>query len=332
VQDFRNLIYGSALVALMLYEPRGVLGDGSYLWRHISPLAARLRALLATLHITSPPAHSLGAAASLESSKIPQITASPASHAAGSILQTRDLTKRFGGLLAVNAVNIEVFPNDIFGVIGPNGAGKTTLFNLLSGTLACTSGEIRFRGEAIHGLSPYRIAQRGIGRTFQVVRPFAELSVMDNVLAGIGARFCTSLFGSLRPYRRKVFRDQARAILDQTGLGDYENELARNLPLGLLRRLEIARALGLRPNLILLDESFSGLSHREALSLLDLIRELREGGTTIILIEHNMQITMNLCNRIAVLDRGAKIAEGTPAEVQNDAAVVNAYLGSDDDA
>jgi ABC-type branched-subunit amino acid transport system ATPase component len=253
----------------------------------------------------------------------------PVSHPRESLLQTRDLTRRFGGLLAVSDVNIEVFAREIFGVIGPNGAGKTTFFNLLSGTMPCSGGEIRFKNHDIHRLSPYRIARLGIGRTFQIVRPFGELSVIDNVLAGLGSRFCTGFAGALGLHHRKSFRDEARAILAQTGLGDHENEVARNLPFGLLRRLEIARALGLRPELILLDESFSGLSHREALSLLDLIRSLREAGMTIILIEHNMQITMEICDRIAVLDRGVKIAQGTPAEIRNDAAVVAAYLGSD---
>ncbi|MBV8323058.1 MAG: ABC transporter ATP-binding protein [Hyphomicrobiales bacterium] len=257
----------------------------------------------------------------------------PAGHLAScaqdSLLQTRDLTRRFGGLVAVNAVNIDVFPREIFGVIGPNGAGKTTFFNLLSGTTPCTGGKIRFKNHDIHGSSPYRIAQLGIGRTFQIVRPFGELSVIDNVLVGLGSRFCTGFVGALGLHNRKSFRDEARAILAQTRLGDYEDEVARNLPLGLLRRLEIARALGLRPDLILLDESFSGLSHHEALSLLDLIHSLREAGMTIILIEHNMQITMKICDRIAVLDRGVKIAEGTPAEIRNNAAVITAYLGSD---
>ncbi len=249
-----------------------------------------------------------------------------------SLLQTRDVTRRFGGLVAVSGVNIEVFPREIFGVIGPNGAGKTTFFNLLSGTTPCSGGEIRFKAHDIQTLSPYRIARLGVGRTFQIVRPFGELSVIDNVLAGIGSRFCTGLLPALGLNSRKSFRDEARTILAQTNLGAYENEIARNLPLGLLRRLEIARALGLRPDLILLDESFSGLSHREALSLLELIRGLRAAGMTIILIEHNMQITMQVCDRIAVLDRGIKIAEGTPAEIRNDAAVIAAYLGSDDHA
>ncbi len=181
-------------------------------------------------------------------------------------------------------------------------------------------------------MAPHRIARLGIGRTFQIVRPFGQLNVIDNVLAGLGSRYCTRFVDALGLHSRKSFREEARAILAQTNLGEYENETACNLPLGLLRRLEIARALGLRPDLILLDESFSGLSHREAQSLLDLVRSLRAGGMTIILIEHNVQITMQVCDRVAVLDRGVKIAEGTPREIQNDAAVIAAYLGEQADA
>ena len=325
VQDYRNLIYGATLIALILYEPRGVLGDGSYVWRLILAAWRYVRTVFAGV---SPAIYDKPAAA-VRKEVEQTLTGHLASCAQDSLLQTRDLTRRFGGLIAVNAVNIDVFPQEIFGVIGPNGAGKTTFFNLLSGTTSCTGGKIKFKNHDIHGFSPYRIARLGIGRTFQIVRPFGELSVIDNVLVGLGSRFCTGFVGALGLHNRKSFRDEARAILAQTRLGDYEDEVARNLPLGLLRRLEIARALGLRPDLILLDESFSGLSHNEALSLLDLIHSLREAGMTIILIEHNMQITMKICDRIAVLDRGMKIAEGTPAEIRNNTAVITAYLGSD---
>jgi branched-chain amino acid transport system permease protein len=325
VQDYRNLIYGATLIALILYEPRGVLGDGSYVWRLILAAWRYVRTVFAGV---SPAIYDKPAAAVRK--EVEQTLAGHlASSAQDSLLQTRDLTRRFGGLIAVNAVNIDVFPREIFGVIGPNGAGKTTFFNLLSGTTSCTGGKIKFKNHDIQGFSPYRIARLGIGRTFQIVRPFGELSVIDNVLVGLGSRFCAGFVGALGLHNRKSFRDEARAILAQTRLGDYEDEVARNLPLGLLRRLEIARALGLRPDLILLDESFSGLSHNEALSLLDLIHSLREAGMTIILIEHNMQITMKICDRIAVLDRGMKIAEGTPAEIRNNTAVITAYLGSD---
>ena len=245
------------------------------------------------------------------------------------MLQTRNLTRRFAGLTAVNDVSLEVRSGEVFGVIGPNGAGKTTFFNMLSGIVPATSGDIVFKGKPIQKLQPHRIARLGIGRTFQIVRPFSELTVLENVLAAVGVRYCSNFFSALDQSRRREHRDVARALLQRAHVDRYEHELAGNLPLGVLRRLEIARALGLRPDLLLLDESFSGLSHREVLDLVELVRELRADGMTVILIEHNMQVTMNLCDRVAVLDRGEKIAEGPPAEITNDRRVIAAYLGSD---
>jgi branched-chain amino acid transport system ATP-binding protein len=245
------------------------------------------------------------------------------------MLQTHNLTRRFAGLTAVNDVSLEVRPGEVFGVIGPNGAGKTTFFNMLSGIVPATSGDIVFKGIPIQKLQPHRIARLGIGRTFQIVRPFSELTVLENVLAAVGVRYCSNFFSALDQSRRRKHRDVARALLQRAHVDRYEHELAGNLPLGVLRRLEIARALGLRPDLLLLDESFSGLSHREVLDLVELVRELRADGMTVILIEHNMQVTMNLCDRVAVLDRGEKIAEGPPAEITNDRRVIAAYLGSD---
>ena len=246
------------------------------------------------------------------------------------MLKIHNASRHFGGLVAVNDVSFDVEEGGILGVIGPNGAGKTTFFNLVSGAIPLSSGEIIFDGKSTTGLRPHQIAHLGIGRTFQIVRPFGELTVLENVLAGIGARSCNSLLSSLGYCRGRRYADEARALLGRTHLLPYENEIASTLSLGLLRRLEIARALALNPKLILLDESFSGLSHHEAAALVDLVKELRSDGMTVLLIEHNMQITMNLCDHLVVLDRGEKIAEGTPEAIQNNPRVISAYLGSDD--
>ena len=192
------------------------------------------------------------------------------------MLQTHDLTRRFEGLTAVNGVSLDVRAGEIFGVIGPNGAGKTTFFNLLSGAIPCTSGRIVFKDREIQALAPHRIARLGVGRTFQIVRPFAELTVIQNVLAGLGVALLPQLRHGARALSPQgaTMRTRARSCAARTSKS-YEDELACHLPLGLLRRLEIARALGLQPDLILLDELFSGLSHREALSLAELVRDLQ---------------------------------------------------------
>lgn len=248
------------------------------------------------------------------------------------MLQITNLTRSFGGLVAVNDVSLDMGTGEILGVIGPNGAGKTTFFNLLSGAIRCSSGEIIFKGTKSHHLPPHRIAKLGVGRTFQIVRPFGELTVLENILAGLGARYCASFFHSLGHSRRREHQDKARKILQRTDLELYENDKAANLPLGVLRRLEIARALALDPDLLLLDESFSGLSHLEIQSLIKMVRSLRADGIAVILIEHNMQVTMNLCERIVVLEHGAKIADGSPAEIRSNERVITAYLGADDHA
>ena len=331
VQDYRNLIYGGTLITLMLYEPRGVLGNGSYPWRQIVLLRDRFfkpvvkTSLQLTLeHFTTPPISPAATPFDADNAEQPFSLVGKQT-----LLEIRNLTRRFGGLTAVNGVSIDVFAQEIFGIIGPNGAGKTTLFNCLSGTVACTSGEIWFKKQPIQHLPPHLISQSGVARTFQIVRPFSELTVFENVLTGVGARFCKSFTTSFGRYERKHFRDEAYQILDRTGLAPYYNQIARNLPLGLLRRLEIARALGQRPEIILLDESFSGLSHQEILSLVDLVSNLRAGGTTILLIEHNVRVIMNICDRIAVLDRGRKIAQGVPNEIRDNPGVISAYLGAE---
>lgn len=242
------------------------------------------------------------------------------------VLEVIGVSKRFGGLEALHDVSLWT-DGEILGLIGPNGAGKTTLFNIISGFLPPTSGQVYFEGQAIQGRPPHEIAALGIARTFQIVKPFADLSVLDNVLSGHGITRYPHLQAFREMYRAPANEAAARALLDRTGLTEWAGVPARNLPIGLQRRLEIARALATRPRLLLLDEPAAGLTHHEADALADLIRELQQEGISFIVIEHNMAFAMGLCQRIVVLAQGQVIAEGPPAEVQNNEQVVNAYLG-----
>jgi branched-chain amino acid transport system ATP-binding protein len=249
-----------------------------------------------------------------------------------SLLKTQEVSKNFGGLEALKDITLWLEEGEILGLIGPNGAGKTTLFNVISGFLRPTRGRVTFQDREIQGLPPHRIASLGIGRTFQIVKPFAELSVLDNVLTGYGHRFYASLQALFDYYRNKSSLEAARRIIDQVELTAQAETKASNLPIGLQRRLEIARALALEPTLLLLDEPAAGLTHAEAQQLDGLIRNLRENGITIIVIEHNMAFAMQLCDRIVVLAQGQEIAQGQPQEVRENLAVIEAYLGHSDHA
>jgi branched-chain amino acid transport system ATP-binding protein len=248
------------------------------------------------------------------------------------LLEIKNVSMYFGGLAAVNDLTVNVRESEILGLIGPNGAGKTTLFNLISGLFSPTHGEIQFKNDIISGAKPHEIAKKGIGRTFQQSNLFMDLSVFDNVFIGFHMNYRTGLFSQFfhTPAVRKEEETIARKtldILDLMGLHTLKDEVAKNLPHGYQRILGICVALSSEPQLLLLDEPLTGMNPRETQIAIDLIRQIKNKGITIVIVEHDMKAVVSLCDRIAVLNFGKKLVEGLPKEIMKNDEVIEAYLG-----
>jgi branched-chain amino acid transport system ATP-binding protein len=252
------------------------------------------------------------------------------------VLKIKNISKNFGGISALTDVTFSINEGEIFGLIGPNGAGKTTMFNIITNMFPQTTGEITFFEEKITGIKPHKITNKGICRTFQNIRLFSQMTALENVLVGGHSRSKSGVFSGV--LRTKAQREEeerlhvkAKQLLELVDLSNYETVIAENLAYGQQRRLEIARALASEPKLLLLDEPAAGMNETETDDLYYLIKKVQERGITVLLIEHDMPLVMKLCDRITVLNFGKKLAEGTPEEIQNNQAVIEAYLGTEED-
>lgn len=244
------------------------------------------------------------------------------------VLEGKELSRRFGGLVAVDAVDLEVRSGEVLGLFGPNGAGKTTLFHLLSGSLRPSSGRVFLEGREVTHLPAHRRAQLGLARTFQIVQPFRSLTTLENVLVALAHKRYRGLL-PLGPLAAPSRRQKALELLERVGIADFAHRVSGQLPLGVLKRLEVARALALEPKVLLLDEPLAGLTVREAEEVLRVVADLR-GRVAVVLVEHHVRLALPLCDRALVLDRGRVIAHGDPEAIRSDPRVVQAYLGEED--